>query len=367
MRRILAVLVLLTMSACEHQFDISIVVPVEHHSSTTGDNLFHSVLAQSYDMNNFAVAGSDDIAIADFNADSQLDVVVTHRHTEVNAVYLNIGKGKHTMSSSLKTKYVTDVDCGDINADGFEDIVLMNSRYHPVIRFGVGDGGFAVSQFSDPSMNCVAIGDLDGNGFDDVVVGGPEGLEIWWSSASDFSSDKYLTGDVQHLLCEDINRDGRIDIIASEVGKQWIRINKGDGVFEEIEIGSYSTTEMQTGDLNNDGNIDLFFANSGEPSVVLLQQTEFSFHSLVVGPEVLHADGCCLVDFDQDGLTDIIVTNVETQTQTLFHNSGTWFSKHQRLGNSTRTIATGDLNNDGKPDLILANSKENMNEIWLSK
>jgi hypothetical protein len=119
------------------------------------------------------------------------------------------------------------------------------------------------------------------------------------------------------------------------------------------------------GDYDNDGKLDLFISR-------YLNQTNLLFHndgngdfSLVttgsIVTDVGQGTGCAWCDYDKDGWLDLFVSNGGNQNNALYHNNGNGtFTKITtgaivNDGGDSRSCAWGDYDNDGWPDLFVAN------------
>ena len=120
---------------------------------------------------------------------------------------------------------------------------------------------------------------------------------------------------------------------------------------------------MAAGDFNNDGNVNLatLVAWSGTV-VILLNDGSGQFTSSTINtsfgvpsrfPEFIQPG-----DFNNDGKTDLVVTNAIGGSYTVLINNGnaqftTLPSVEQNIPNQSSTIAVGDFNSDGKSDLAI--------------
>lgn len=123
-----------------------------------------------------------------------------------------------------------NVAIGDVNADGFPDLAIVNSPSSTTdqrgqdgltVLFGDGHGGFKAMAGSPLAMarfpNFVAIGDLDGDGVADIVVSDPDGDHISIFTMTRTGSvgsrrDVPVSGHPKGLSIADVNGDGKGDI-----------------------------------------------------------------------------------------------------------------------------------------------------------
>src|SRR5260370_618009 len=123
------------------------------------------------------------LVTADFNGDGKMDVAVTNRADNTVAVLLGNGDGSfqdpvtYVVGSGLS--FPISLVAGDFNRDGFQDLAVANALVGLDggtigILLGNGDGSFQspIPYDTQVSPISLAVGDLNGDGFLDIVVGG---------------------------------------------------------------------------------------------------------------------------------------------------------------------------------------------------
>jgi hypothetical protein len=134
-------------------------------------------------------AGARIAAVADLNADSRPDVVLSHVDTGWMSVLLNNGKGSLALARQSPRDLglqTFGVAVTDLNRDGRADILAatVNSRAQPyeskiAVLLGDGLGGAAVSPLPvGPGAYQLAVGDVDEDGKPDVVTSSFESESI---------------------------------------------------------------------------------------------------------------------------------------------------------------------------------------------
>lgn len=119
-------------------------------------------------------------------------------------------------------------------------------------------------------------------------------------------------------------------------------------------------------DFNQDGKVDILVSRGSSSNVSILPNTStasvISFGSQISLPATgTNHEGAAIADFDGDGKLDFVITNSTSNSVSIFQNTSTsaiTFAPKFDLpaDNSPYAVACGDLDGDGKPDLVLANN-----------
>ncbi|MGI9201745.1 MAG: immunoglobulin-like domain-containing protein, partial [Woeseiaceae bacterium] len=103
------------------------------------------------------------VALADFDGNGTLDLVVANNGDQADAVYSNDGNGNFTLAATLGPSNANDVAVGDFNNDGNMDIVVAASSPN-LVYFGDGSGAFGIPRsLGDNDSRSVAVGRFDNN------------------------------------------------------------------------------------------------------------------------------------------------------------------------------------------------------------
>jgi hypothetical protein len=177
---------------------------------------------------------------------------------------------------------------GDLNGDGFKDLVVSANDYslNPTLEIYHGNaaGGFdpAVS-VNDGIGGPVAIGDFNGDGRLDLAVTTSNGFDVLLQQADGTlaSPQSYsiagcdLPEDGAYLAAGDFNGDGRIDLVVGGFCKQLALFTQGaDGLMHpgaSVAIPGGVAGQFAVGDLNGDGLADLVIAMSTfTPNIMII-------------------------------------------------------------------------------------------------
>lgn len=217
----------------------------------------------------------------------------------------------------------------DMDGDGLDDAVAV-TQTTITINYQNAAGGFthALRQTTQadytPSWSLCA-GDLDGNGYTDLVYAGSG---VTFMMANDDGNGFTELSQPQYIFCQrsnmvDLNNDGELDLfVCHDVAPNVYYINNGDGTFtwnqgglgDEPGGGNYGSIWI---DYNNDGNLDLFLAKcrgAGSPASIdeLWRNNGDGTFTNVATAQNFLADyqqswSAAWADFDNDGDLDVMI------------------------------------------------------------
>src|SRR5215469_14772526 len=178
----------------------------------------------------------------------------------------------------------------------------------------------------------------------------------------------YATGTEPHALAvADFNGDGKIDLVtASAYDTVSILLGNGDGTFQpHVDYGTGPLSEpfpVAVGDFNSDGKLDLVTANFanffGGSVSVLLGKGDGTFQNYVQYATGGLPTSVAVGDFNRDGTPDLAVGFEQGTTVSVLLGKGDGtFPTHvsYTTGDEPEWVAVGDLNGDRKADLAVAN------------
>lgn len=189
------------------------------------------------------------------------------------------------------------------------------------------------------------------------------------------------------VVIGDLNGDGKPDLATANYGDNTVsaRLNTGNATTptfaaeQRFNVGNVPTA-VALADLNGDGKLDLIAANSGAVTVsVLLNTTAMGVTTPSFASQQSFAAGASpyavmVGDFNGDGKPDLATGNNGGASLSVLLNTTTTgattvtFTPAQTydVGSNPRSVAVGDFNGDGKPDLVAANSRSNTLSVRLN-
>ena len=249
----------------------------------------------------------------------------------------------------------------------------------------------------------LAAGDVDGNGYDDILLGGSASYSgqafLQQSNGKFINKNLTDTSNIQNaedmgLLLFDADNDNDLDLYCASGSNEYpansnkyadrLFINDGRGNFEldtsALPINYTSKSCVKACDFDNDGDLDLFIGGRCNPGKYPLPVSSFIYRNDSKPGQIKFTDitseaandlknigmicDAIWTDFDNDGWTDLIVVgewmpitfykNVKGKLQNITSTTG--------VGNQTgwwNSMVGGDFDNDGDIDYIVGNLGQN--------
>lgn len=335
--------------------------------------------------------GPTSIAVADLNHDHHPDLIVANSEDGTLSVLLGDGKDHFTPAPGSPFacgRSPSDIAVADLNGDGNLDLVVANTGTpYITVLLGDGRGRFSPSPHSPfatqsfPHVHGVVAADFMGNGKPAVVTdswGHNQVLMLPGDGAGNLILPGVLfqTGKrpYERLRSADFNRDGRPDIVTTDMDDNAVSILLGDGRggFHQPAGSPFpagkAPWEVAIDDFNRDGNFDLAvipydrdLTNPQQLAVtILLGNGRGGF---AARPDPLSLEGCrgpdriATGDVNGDGYSDIVVSCAQNNRLIIFLGSkdGGFTRSTENVQTGWSGLAVADLKGDGKSEIIVSN------------
>ena len=306
-------------------------------------------------------------AVADFDGDGKLDVVVANSGSSNVSVFLGNGNGTFQAAANYAVGTNPDsVAVGDFNGDGKLDLAVANTGSNNVtILLGNGNGTFqpAVNYPAGSGPRSVAVGDFNGDGKLDLAVanGGSNNVSILLGNGDGTfqAALDYNVGQIpRSLAVGDFNGDGKLDLAVanSSSGNLSIFLGNGDGTFQPAVdyIAGPNPNSVAIADFNGDGKLDLAVANDHGVNI-FLGNGDGTFQAAVAYAAQIAMTSMAIGDFNGDGKLDLAAATIGSVAVLLGNGDGTFGpGVDYAAGSMPVSLAVGDFNNDGRLDMAVA-------------
>jgi len=329
------------------------------------------------------------VVVGDIDGDGDMDALINN--TDKNSLlFLNDGAGKFTLSDQ-EFKPGTGAAFGDLNGDDSLDIFITEETTNEV-WLNDGKGVFRTSGQSliSPESSSVALGDLDGDSDLDAFVtnwnGNPDQVFLNESNGNFTDSGQKLGNWFgTHVSLGDVDQDGDLDALVANNGEEsdnapvlWL--NDGSGIFTDStqRLGFTNAYAAILGDLDGDGDLDAFIANSSHNRAnpddkVWINDGKGGFSDSGQNLGGLYSLTAALGDLDDDGDPDV-VTGIWKKGPKIWLNDGKGIfsdSKIKLTSLNNSGVAIADLDGDGDLDMFVSTNTwlagNGLHKLWLNQ
>ncbi|MFK7996464.1 MAG: FG-GAP repeat domain-containing protein [Granulosicoccus sp.] len=285
-------------------------------------------------------------------------------------LFILLDKSKQLTADELEnSKDTLDVELADIDADGDLDLFIIEGS--------ASQNGF---------QNLLWINDGLGNFVDETASRLPA-----------------VNNNSTEIDIADVDGDGDLDALVSNLGANQLLINDGSGVFTERPLPQATppgapgffipfapgvppvfvevSAEGLFIDIDGDTDQDIVIANenpfpfggpAGDQNRLLINDGSGHFSEATerLPPAIDNSSGIAAGDINADGHVDLVIGNIG-QNKLLLNNGSGFFNDATATGlpmleDSTRKVLLGDTDGDGDQDLIVGNSRGEQNRLYLN-
>ena len=329
-----------------------------------------------------------DCAWGDFNNDGFPDLYVVNNYDgHLNYLYKN--NGNETFTQITEGEIVTDggesygCSWGDYNNDGYLDLFVCNYGFNNCLYHNNGDETFTKittgAIVSDGgNSTCPVWGDYDNDGYLDLYVTNRDQPNFLYHNNGDGTFTKITSGLIATESKNsgagawgDYDGDGYLDMIVANSGPDYNSLfhNNGDGTFTKVEEEPF-TSDYQSfdcvswGDIDNDGDLDLFAAPGMLPynfDLYLYKNNgDGSFTKIPNLPQagINSGGGSSMADYDNDADLDIFVVAYDGDNIILDNDGYGNFTQNTSCeivaaGGYCKNASWADYNNNGQLDFFI--------------
>ena len=323
----------------------------------------------------------------DLNNDNRLDIVYGGGESfQVlqGGVRINTGDYGFVATQGLKELYMNNLAAGDLNGDGYMDLVQAGWDFwngYNAVLMNDGKGHLLESVMTDAGQTSPACGiaDINNDGLADYFFIGNDAANSFYIQQQDRTfaqpvSKLNLPGGFSdpNVVYADFNNDRSVDlcVLSNSKNGMYTKVwyNDGKGNFTETNVGFVekgTRGAMAYADVNSDGCLDIVIGGQNSVTLYLndgdgkfVKHQDFNGYSF---ENVTHPIGFC--DWNNDGYSDLILTGKDTSQSNSVSQTDIYLNDGQGNftladvdlpGVSESSIELADFSNTGKNDILIS-------------
>ncbi|MDA0992005.1 MAG: FG-GAP-like repeat-containing protein [Proteobacteria bacterium] len=336
-------------------------------------------------LNSLGAGASKTIAVQgtqDSDGDNSLIAVAVSQDANVGSNLSLIGAQVVSRFSEGPTQFLSttghDIASGDLNGDGYQDLVVASTQ--TVVYFNSGNRTVispGTSLGADSGGLAVVVLDWNGDNNPDVAVAGMSGKagRIYINEGNGtFSQSIDLTysdsGTITAAGVADFDWDGFTDLALTGTGGSHLLRNTGQSGFSVTTLSAGPGIDVSIADTNSDSFADILVVESGDRSVRVLRNSgdgrNFASQRLQRGSVA----GVSGADLNGDGRTDLLLAidggNLTApESKILYQNPDGSFPAGAKIGASPLgKMLAGDVDGDSLPDIVALN-EAGVHQVYL--
>jgi hypothetical protein len=331
------------------------------------------------------------VLVVDLNGDGIPDLVLG---SNVVSIYLGNKNGTYTKAATPSIQGPTSypIVSADFNGDGTPDLAVpLYGSDEIAILLGKGNGTFASPiMASVPGSNVditqLVVADFNGDGIPDLAVIDSDNSNVdilLGNGDGTFTAETTnppISGTPSHVATGDFNGDGKTDLaVAENSGTIAILLGNGDGTFAasgSVNSG-ISGSPIAVADFNGDGKLDIAVAagtGTSDSVIVLTGNGDGTFNSPSSGgnPTSTSVTWIQVADFNQDGTPDVVLADSGGSATVFLNNGSGSLSESLPVVSGLNVpsyleVGVGDLNGDGYPDIVAGGYYSSTQGLYLTE